>query len=108
MIPAASLVHVAYVDEDGREWVHLAPQDADEDVSHYPRIGPPAVAAALEAEGWPRDAANRVQAGLVADGILTAADIKRPEVSAKVDGIIRRAARAAVQTVLDTYIVQSA
>lgn len=101
------LVNTTHTDNDGRTWVHLAPQGAD-DPAHYPRIGPPAIAAALEEQGWPRTEANAVQAGLVQDSILTARDIRRPEVSAKVDGIIRRAIRGSVQTVLDAYRVQSA
>lgn len=98
-----------YVDDEGRTWVHLVPDaNAAEAIHYYPRVGPPPIAAVLEAEGWPRDAANRVQAGLVADGILTLRDIKRPEMTARLDGILRRAVRGAVQTVIDAYHVQSA
>lgn len=104
-----NLRRAEWVDEDGRTWVSLLPIAAPiDEAPRYARIGPPPVAEALEQQGWPRDAANRVQAGLVAAGIITDRDIRRREVSPQVDGIVRRAFGASVQAVIDAYLLSSA
>lgn len=106
---AGDLRRFRWTDEDGREWVSLVPQDApDNEAWRFARVGPPPVAAALEASGWPRPAANAVQAGLIDAGILTDADMRRRGVSEQVDGIVRRAVRGSVQTVIDAFLLSSA
>lgn len=98
-----------WTDDDGRTWVSILPAPAPlAEAWKFARLGPPPVAEALERAGWPRDAANRVQAGLVQSGILADRDMRRADVSQQVDGIVRRALAASVQTVIDTFLVSSA
>ncbi len=100
---------VEWTDEDGRTWVSILPLSAPiDDAWRFARIGPPPIAEALEANGWPREPANRVQAALVSQGILTDAQLRRPGVSQQVDGIVRRALSASVQTVIDAFLLSSA
>lgn len=108
LILTGDLVHLTWTDDSGATWVSLAPRGAAAEDGHlYPRLGPPPIAARLIADGWPGAAANAVQAAMVAGGILTARDIRRREVSQQVDGIVRRALRASVQTVIDAFVIES-
>jgi len=104
LIRPPELVNTPYTDDDGRPWIVLAPQDTTAfDLWRYPRVGPPAVAERLEAQGWPRDAANKVQANLIADGMLTARDMRRQGASEVIEQTVRRSLRASVQDILEMY-----
>lgn len=106
---AGDLGRVTWIDEDGRTWVSLCPAGtARGDEWRYARLGPPPVAEALEAAGWSHDAANDVQAGLVAIGAVRAVDMKQRGIPEQIDGVIRRAVRGSVQTVIDTFLLSSA
>ena len=79
---------------------------ADSEAPHYPRIGPPGVAAMLVATGWPLEAAARVQAELVRGGILTRTEARTPEGRAAIGAAIRHALATDAQQVIDLYLAE--
>lgn len=95
-------------DEDGRTWVHIVPDGTPPPRAwHYPVVGPPAIAEVLEAAGWPRPLANGVQAELARAGVLTNHDLRRLGSTEFVQGVVRRAIRGSVQTVVDAFLTAS-
>lgn len=109
IVQDGALRNHVWSDDDGRTWVSLAPDGvAVLDAWRYPVVGPPAVAEALEAAGWPRTEANAVQEELARGGVLTLRDLKRLGTTEYVIGVVRRALRASVQSVVDAYLLSSA
>ena len=106
VIPQGSgLRRVAWQDADGATWVSVLPTEAqDRHAPHYPRIGPPAIAAMLASAGWPVESAARVQAELVQRGILTRTEARTPEGRAAVTAALRHALATDAQQVIDLYL----
>lgn len=106
VIPQGSgLRRVTWRDVDDREWVSVVPTGAnDGEATYYPRIGPPPVADALVAAGWPPATAARVQSELVRYGVLTRTEARTPEGRAAVTAALRHALATDAQTILDLYL----
>lgn len=106
VIPQGSgLRRVPWTDLDGATWVSVLPPGApDSEAAHYPRIGPPPIAAMLAAAGWPAESAARVQAELVQRGILTRTEARTPEGRAAVTAALRHALATDAQQVIDLYL----
>lgn len=98
---------MAWRDADDRTWVSVVPASAhDGTAPRYPRIGPPPVAAALVAAGWPAATAARVQAELVQAGMLTRTEARTPEGRAAVTAALRHALATDAQLIIDLYLAE--
>lgn len=98
---------MTFADKQGRTWVSVVAEGAyDSEAPHYPRLGPPPVAAALVAAGWPELTANRVQAELVASGVLTQTEARTPQGRAAVTAALRHALATDAQAIIDLYLAE--
>lgn len=98
---------MTFTDKAGATWVAVVAEGAyDSEAPHYPRLGPPPVADALVAAGWPQGTANRVQAELVQSGVLTQTEARTPDGRAAVTAALRHALATDAQSIIDLYLAE--
>ena len=106
-IKGSGLTRVEWQSGDGRRWVSLCPTGTlPGDAERYPLVGPPDMAARLDALGLSGQVTVRIHNDLVANGLITAFDVLQAGARERISGAIQRALRLGVEEIVAAYTAE--